>query len=103
MKKTVLGLALLGALSMVFGADGAAIYKKCVACHGPTGKTVYAGKVPAQAGKDKAYVMEALKEYQSGKRNQFGMGAVMQAQAKIHLKSDEDIEAVADYISQLPE
>lgn len=101
MKKVVLGLIAAGAASMLMAADGAAIYKKCVACHGPTGKTVYAGKVPAQAGKDKAYVVEALKGYKAGTTNKFGMGAVMSAQAKIHLKTDEDIEAVAEYISNM--
>lgn len=97
---TIATMVIAGAASLM-AADGAAIYKKCVACHGADGKIVYAGKVPAQAGKDKAYVIEALKGYKAGTQNTFGMGAVMGAQAKIHLKTDEDIEAVADYISSM--
>lgn len=81
-----------------FAASGEAIYKKCVACHGADAKMVYAGKVPAIAGKDKAFYVESLKEYQKGTKNNYGMGAVMSAQAKIHLKSDADIEAVAEYL-----
>lgn len=87
--------------STLMAADGATIYKKCVACHGPTAKTVYAGKVPVLAGQDKAKLVESMRGYKAGSVNAYGMGAVMKAQANIHLKSDGDIEAVAEYLAGL--
>lgn len=102
MTKSLMSLALLGSLSLMMAADGASVYKKCIACHGPTGKTVYAGKVPALAGQEQATLVEKLHGYKAGNQNSYGMGAVMGAQAKIHLKSDEDVTAVAEYISKLP-
>lgn len=99
MKKAIMASVVLG--TTLFAADGAAIYKKCVACHGPTAKTVYAGKVPALAGQDRGKLVESMKGYKAGSINAYGMGAVMKAQAGIHLKSDADIEAVASYLSTL--
>lgn len=99
--KILLGALLLSAASLM-AADGAAIYKKCVACHGPAGHMTYAGKVPPLAGKKADETIESLKGYLAGKRNQYGMGAVMSAQAKIHLKNDADIKAVAAHLQQLP-
>jgi len=100
MKKTLLTLALLGATSLM-AADGATIYKACAVCHGADGKTVYAGKVPAITSLTKDQIVAHLAEYKEGKRNAFGMGAVMSAQAKLHIKTDADATAVADYIETL--
>lgn len=99
MKKLILGAIVFA--STLLASDGAAIYKKCTACHGIDGKMKYSGKVPALAGQDKNALIEQMKGYQSGTINKYAMGAVMSAQAKLHLKSDADIEAVADYLSAL--
>ncbi len=99
MKKVVLlGMALSAA---VFASDGAAIFKKCATCHGANGAMVYAGKVPALAGQESAVLIEKLTAYKNGTANAFGMGPVMQAQAKMNLKTDEDVKAVAEYVSAL--
>lgn len=97
MMKIVIGSMVLA--SAIFAADGAAIYGKCVACHGKDGKTKYAGKVPALAGQDKVALIESMKGYKAGSVNKYGLGAVMASQAKIHLKDDASIEAVAEYIA----
>ncbi len=87
--------------SATFAADGAAIYKKCVACHGADGKTTYAGKVPPLAGQVKATIVENLKGYKAGSINKYGMGALMSTQAKMDFPDDAAIEAVADFIATL--
>lgn len=101
MKKAILALAATGTVSLMMAADGAAIYKKCVACHGPAGNMVYLGKVPALAGQPAEKGIEYLKGYKAGTVNKYGMGAVMSVQAKLHLKTDADIEAVAKYVEGL--
>lgn len=100
MKKTLVAIAVLGATSLM-AADGATIYKSCAVCHGADGKMVYAGKVPAITTLSKDEIVAALGEYKAGTRNKFAMGAVMGAQAKLHIKTDADATAVADYIETL--
>jgi len=62
---------------------------------------IYLNKVPALAGKDKALVIERMEGYKKGEINLYGMGALMSAQTKLNLKSDADIEAVAEYLTNL--
>ena len=101
MKKVLLGLAALACLS--FAADGAEVYKKCVACHGAKADTVYLGKVPALNTQEKEYIVENMKAYKEGTveggKGKFAMGAVMKAQ--MATVSEEDMNAVADYIQTL--
>jgi len=85
----------------VTGANdkGKAVYAKCVSCHGVDGKTKALGKSAPIAGWDAAKVEEALNGYKAGTRNVHGMGALMKGQ--VASLSDEDIKAVAEYISSL--
>jgi len=101
MKKVIIASMVAAATATVLSASGADIFKKCVACHGANGKTVYAGKVPALAGQDSAALTEKLKAYAAGTANHYGMGPVMQSQAKMFLKSDADIAAVVEHIATL--
>lgn len=102
MKKVVLFLACALALS-AFGADGAAVYKKCIACHGVKAEKVYLNKVPALNGIDSAKMVEDMKKFKAGEVNggkgYFGMGAVMKLQ--MSKLSEDDMKAVADYIKTL--
>ncbi|WP_200763698.1 c-type cytochrome [Nitrosophilus alvini] len=99
MKKiAILGLIAAGAISLM-AADGAALYKKCAGCHGAKGEKKALGKSVAIGGWDKAKTVEALKGYKEGKRNIYGMGALMKGQVVSY--SDEDIQAVAEYIEKL--
>lgn len=43
------------------------IASTCFICHGPNGKSN--GAVPSLAGQDKAYIVNAMKEFKSGKRD----------------------------------
>ena len=80
-------------------ANGEALYKKCVSCHGAKGEKKGLGKSEVIAGWDAAKTEEALKGYKAGTRNVHGMGGLMKGQVASY--SDEDIKAVAEYISKL--
>lgn len=78
---------------------GKAVYAKCVSCHGADGKTKALGKSEIIAGQAAADLEKKLQEYKAGTRNVAGMGMLMKGQAGP--LSDEDIKAVAEYISSL--
>lgn len=44
-----------------------AIAATCFICHGPEGKSL--GATPSLAGQDKAYLVQAMKEFRDGKRD----------------------------------
>lgn len=95
--KILTGLALLGATSL-FAADGAALYKSCVGCHGVNGEKKALGKSEIIAGWEVEKTVNALKGYQDGT---YGgpMKGVMKGQAA--RLDDAKIEAIAKYISTL--
>ncbi|SIN90584.1 Cytochrome c553 [Sulfurivirga caldicuralii] len=72
---------------------GAEIYGQCVGCHGPTGG---GGVGPKLSGQSKDTLASTLKDYKAGK--QIGPQTAMMAPIAQGL-SDEDIEAVANYIA----
>ena len=81
-------------------ADGAALYKAktCIACHGPEGRQPIMPTYPKLAGQNKAYLLQQMKDIKSGARangNSAAMKGVM------HLVSDAEMEALADYLSAL--
>lgn len=102
MKKILLGLAL--ASGCLMAADGADIFKKCIACHGAKAERVAPGSKGnvTIAGMDKARLVEQLKGYAAGTADNGGAKAIMYANMKNFKLTDADIDAVADYISQLP-
>ena len=99
MKIYHIATAVLALNLSLFAADGAAIYKKCAACHGEKADVKYANKVPALASISKEERVKALQGYKDGSNNNFGMGKVMQLHAKN--LSDEDMAAVSEYIDSL--
>ncbi|WP_149716263.1 c-type cytochrome [Campylobacter concisus] len=99
MKKLLIVSSVAALLSTAaFAADGAAIYKKCIACHGAKAEKMFNNKVPALTSLDAAAIEEALKGYKTG-ANKFGLGAMMKPIAAP--MSDEDAKAVAEYIQTL--
>jgi len=74
-------------------------YAKCKGCHGVDGKMKALGKSAVIAGQDKAAIIASMNAYKAGTKDVAGMGSLMRAQAMS--MSDEDIEAVADYLSGL--
>lgn len=97
MKKLAIAMLLAGATSLM--ADGAAIYAKCVGCHGANGEKAALNKSAIIQGQDAAKTVEQLKAYKAGTLNQHGMGGLMKGQ--VAALSDEDIQAVADHIAGL--
>jgi cytochrome c553 len=97
MKKIALGLIFAGASLMA--ADGAALYTKCIGCHGAKAEKKALNKSAVVQGQDAATIEASLKEYKAGTRNVNGMGALMKGQVAAY--SDEDIKAVAEYITTL--
>jgi cytochrome c553 len=80
-------------------AKGKEIFAKCVSCHGQDGKTKALGKSEIIAGQSVADLEKKISEYKAGSRNVAGMGTLMQGQ--VSSLSDDDIKAVAEYISSL--
>ncbi len=70
----------------------------CAACHGPTGVGNPAANYPRVSGQHAAYTAKQLKDFKKGDRAN-DSSSIMRSIAK--RMSDEEIEAVAEYISGL--
>ncbi|RLJ62703.1 c-type cytochrome [Sulfurisoma sediminicola] len=96
----------LAATAMMFSAsafalDGAKLFqeKTCWSCHGKDAKTPLKGMpYPKLAGQSAAYAEAQMKDIKSGARNN-GQTAAMKG--VMGLVSDEEIKALADYLSKL--
>ena len=97
MKK--IALTLLVASVSLMAADGAALFKKCAACHGAKAEKKALGKSNVINTMSAADIETALKGYKAGTLNTKGMGALMKGQVASY--SDADIAAVAAYITTL--
>jgi len=75
----------------------------CMGCHGPNGAGNPPANYPALSGQNAAYVVKALKDFRAGKTRAFDpkddAGKTMRDIAK--RMSDDEMEAVAHYISGL--
>jgi len=80
--------------------DGAKLYaeKTCNACHGPKGDKPLMPDYPKIAGQNAKYVEQQMKDIKSGARNN-GQTAAMKG--VMHLVNDEEIKAIAEYVSKL--
>lgn len=87
-------------ISSLFANNGEMLYKqKCQNCHGNSGQLSALGHSEAITGWSVSKVTEALYGYRDGLRNTNGMGAYMKI--KMHEYSNQDIDALAKYISSL--
>ena len=100
MKYSALSLGLVAWLGFVSAAQaagdvqaGKAKAAGCVACHGANGQGVAPN--PALAGKSEDQLLEALKDYKSGKRNNAIMKALMTP------LNDQDMANLAAYYASL--
>jgi len=93
MKKALITVATV-ILSMNTMASGEAMFNSlgCIGCHGPAGKSTQP-TYPSLAGKDAAYIVKQLKDFQSGAR----IDPTMNAMAPM-AKGYE--QAIADYLSK---
>ena len=101
-KSVITAAALLVAASPMTGmaADGATLYKTktCTACHGKDGKTPIMPIYPKIAGQNAAYTLQQMKDIKSGARNN---GQTASMKGVMHLVSDEEMQALADYIATM--
>jgi cytochrome c553 len=81
--------------------DGAKLFtdKTCHSCHGKDASSPVVAGYPSIAGQAKEYLAQQIKDIKSGKRNN-GQTAAMKG--VMHLVSDEEIDAIAAYLSTLP-
>ncbi|MDP1651187.1 MAG: c-type cytochrome [Rhodocyclaceae bacterium] len=100
MKHALLMVAALAVAVPAFAADGAKLYqeKTCVACHGKDAKKPLLPAYPKLAGQNAAYAEQQMKDIKSGVRAN-GQSAAMKG--VMHLVSDAEIKALADYLSKL--
>jgi cytochrome c553 len=99
-RMTLVTMAVIAALSAVSPVHAAGDVQAgkvraaaCAGCHGASGQGVAPN--PALAGKAEAQLIQALKDYKSGKRD----NAVMKGM--VGALSDQDIENVAAYYASL--
>ena len=93
-QKVLLGLTVIGSLT-VAAADGAALYKKCSACHGASGEKKALGKSAVIKGWEAQKTVAALKGYKAGT---YGgpMKGLMKGQ--VAALDDAQIEDIAKFI-----
>ncbi len=102
--QALMGIALLGAGALAGGQamalDGAALYKTktCIACHGADAKTPVMPMYPKIAGQNVAYAVQQMKDIKSGARAN-GMSAAMKG--VMHLVSEEEMQAIAEWLATL--
>ena len=87
--------AILGLTAMLAASDGAALYKKCAACHGANGEKKALGKSQIIKDMSRDDMVAAIKGYKDGTYGG-AMKALMKGQ--VASLSDADIEAIADHI-----
>jgi cytochrome c len=95
----LLGFGLLLA-GPALALDGAALYqsKTCFACHGKDANTPLQPNYPRLAGQNADYAYNQMKDIASGVRNN-GQTAAMKG--VMHLVSDEEMRAIADWLATL--
>jgi cytochrome c len=83
-------------------ANGADLYKTktCIACHGADAKTPIMSTYPKIAGQNEQYVIAQMNDIKSGARSN-GQTAAMKG--IMHLVSDAEIAAIAEWLSGLDE
>lgn len=92
--------AALVASPAVAALDGAKLFaeKTCNACHGAKADKPLMPNYPKLAGQNAAYAEQQMKDIKSGARNN-GQTAAMKG--VMHLVNDEEIKAIAEYLSKL--
>ena len=97
---TAMAVALLVLSPAVLALDGTELYKTktCSTCHGKDGKSPILPAYPKIAGQNETYTLQQLKDIKSGTRAN-GMSAAMKG--IMHLVSDEEMVALAKYISTM--
>lgn len=96
-------LMFFGATGTALALDGGALFKDpkkggCTACHGKDAKSPIMPMYPKLAGQNAAYLEQQLKDIKSGARNN---GQTIAMKGIMHMVNDEEIAAIAQYLSTL--
>lgn len=96
--KKVLFLVSLACATSIFAADGATLFKTCIACHGAKAEKSALNKSQVIAGWDAAKITAALNGYKDG-----SYGGAMKATMAPQVKNldAESIATLAKYIEGL--
>lgn len=98
MKKILLGLGVVAAIAVgAIAEDGAALYKKCAACHGAAGEKSALGKSKIIKSMSAADITNALKGYKDGSYGGASKGLMKGQVASLN---DAQITAIATFISK---
>ncbi|NBC12180.1 MAG: c-type cytochrome [Gammaproteobacteria bacterium] len=76
---------------------GAVMYRQCALCHGKHGQGILGGKYPRIAGLPDYYLLNALKDYQTGVRGYDAMLVV----GALKTAEDQDLVNLAAYVSDM--
>ncbi|MBZ7986622.1 c-type cytochrome [Campylobacter canadensis] len=99
MKKIIYSCLVASMLaSGAYAADGATLFKKCIACHGKDASKVPPGGEVASVTLSEQEIVEALKGYRA---KTFGGKAKKTMEIQAAKLSDDDINALAAYIVSL--
>ena len=90
-------LTLLATVAILGAADGAALFKKCAACHGANGERHALGKSKIIKDFTSEQIKTALHGYKDGSYGG-AMKALMKGQ--VSTLNDEQIDTLAEYISK---
>ena len=103
---TLLALAVLVAAPLASAADdrGPQLFQLCVQCHGPEAGGNPLALAPAIAGMDPWYLEAQLHKFRSGARGTHfdDVAGMRMRPMALSLLSEEDLTAVATYVSKLP-
>ena len=88
----------MGMVGSAMALDGATLYqqKTCFSCHGKDAKTPILPVYPKLAGQNADYAFNQMKDIKDGKRAN-GQSAAMKG--VMHLVSDEEMRAIADWLA----
>lgn len=91
----LIGVGLIASSMSAIAADAhtRVLASSCLSCHGPDGKSNSA--MPSLAGLDKAYFVEQMKAFKTGKRP----ASVMHRHAQGY--TDQEIEKMGEYFAAL--
>ncbi len=101
LKTTLLAAALISLpINSALALDGEQLYntKTCFGCHGKDAKTPILPVYPKLAGQNRDYIVAQMTDIKSGARAN-GQSAAMKG--VMHLVSEEEIAAIADYLATL--
>lgn len=96
-KMLIVAGVIAGIWTNAVAEDGAALFKKCAACHGAQGEKPALGKSKVIKDMSKAEITAALKGYKDGS---YGGAAKAMMKGQVATLDDAKISAIADLIGK---